>query len=335
MRNRLKARGFTLIELLVVVAIIGLLISILLPSLARAKEQAKIAKCLSNIRNIVGASAAYLSDDADDLVFTWPIGYVVGAEGSQRNYTYYTEFIWGGGVPDTRDADWDEQSQGSGSPFKGQGADIFYYTPKERPLNNYVTPDVSWDDPLRVKKQNAYRRDNPMVLPDIFKCPSDSTAGVPEAGSSNDTPESDSVYETWRFWGNSYPINWYWGYHYTEGRDAPLLATIAGNRTKGIQGLGKELIRKEQGFGAAEFILFYENQMNMAVQGARPRGFPRDDVANQKLPGWHKQENMHVAAFLDGHAEYRMFDTTYVDGPGWTTWPHRPWIPFWAEYEDN
>ena len=63
--------GFTLIELLVVVAIIALLLAILLPSLGRAKEQAKSVQCLSNLRQMATAAFSYAA--ASDSRF--PIAY--------------------------------------------------------------------------------------------------------------------------------------------------------------------------------------------------------------------------------------------------------------------
>ncbi|MBO5722796.1 MAG: DUF1559 domain-containing protein, partial [Lentisphaeria bacterium] len=58
----MKPMGFTLIELLVVIAIIAILAAMLLPALSAARERARSASCLSNLKQISLAFVQYTGD---------------------------------------------------------------------------------------------------------------------------------------------------------------------------------------------------------------------------------------------------------------------------------
>jgi prepilin-type N-terminal cleavage/methylation domain-containing protein len=119
--RRPRTSGFTLIELLVVVAIISLLIALLLPSLAGAREQARRAKCASNLKQF--ATFAYTNaaqDKKNRLITPHPATNedfgTFGAPGNDMYWMGNGDHEWGGG-----DGQLPEYTlSGGGAPFGGK-----------------------------------------------------------------------------------------------------------------------------------------------------------------------------------------------------------------------
>jgi len=85
--SRTSRRAFTLIELLVVIAIIAILVSVLMPSLSKARELARTTACTMQMRNIMLATALYTEDNDQ----RWP-GFVFEQFPNPESSTGYSWF---------------------------------------------------------------------------------------------------------------------------------------------------------------------------------------------------------------------------------------------------
>lgn len=186
-----KAKNaFTLVELLVVASVVSLLISILLPSLKKAREQAKLVVCLSNLRGIALASQVYAAADPKEMAIPVTESFFDPAL-PQSLKVMVGRHAYGGKSGRGR--------EGSDSTFWGTGRSR---GPAARPLNRFIYKQGFIDYRSDPGAGFANWKKDERVSLGLFRCPSDTGyQGI------HYLSWSDSKLAAYDHFGNSYSAN--------------------------------------------------------------------------------------------------------------------------------
>ena len=294
-------RAFTLIELLVVVSIIALLISILLPSLRKAREQAKQVVCLSGLKGTSSASLTYAADDPSEASI--PIHFRVNGEDDPLGQRMVLAYAWGGKSGrgwEFNDAMWWGTKNDKG--------------PAHRPLNKFLYKDgfVDYKNNPGPTRKN-WKSDEKLNL-DAFVCPSDTGyQGI------HFTTWKESGLTSYDHYGTSFASNVFWIFRPNDDDCGGPCCRSNGAAYRPMSRIANPAN-----------TLYYEENVGRFTFLAEPAGSNMScgqGTVDGVVTGWHGRDWMFDVSFCDGHAavvRMKGFDnprlSEYPDGTDYQHW---------------
>lgn len=285
-RRRSGRSGFTLIELLVVISIIGLLISILLPNLKSAREQAKKVQCMSNLRQVSVMLFNYVNE----------FGEIPIEETSSGSWCTWKWGGWGG----RNRQYWQDYAGG-----------VFYIPTEERVLSRYFFMPPNHQQPDEAPGRDGIwdTADDLLVEMPMFECPADFGSAQGEFWDYYNMKGTITAYDDI---GSSYDLNMLW--YYQSHKDFTGIQTFDfPERFK----FGRELWKRMLYRDTSRFVTVYEDPMDRAIH--EPDSYINTTgPPGTLLPGFHGKFSTHMMAMLDGHVEYLKVDTRLARETLWT-----------------
>ncbi len=312
-RNRTTGhRAFTLVELLVVIAIIALLISILLPSLARAREQAKSAKCLANLKDMMTASTGYAMEDSSEYLI--PVIPTLAT----TDYLSASRRGFGGksGLHEFK-GEFPEHPTWYGELF-GMWSTKNGFGPGKRPLNRYLYSksmnDLSY---LEIEEMDLVEAEADEKLEfDTFKCPSDVGYQSGKDGTRDVIFGYGADPDDWREFTDPDPLFDAMGNSYAT--DSTLIVSLGGPCDGIVRSFGPYL-RRYSAIPNTGRVVVYKEGNAFYTQFWNLQGAPRPSYSM----GWHGILRQHNVAYADGHAKSAKYevrsDVTGTSGTGTVT----------------
>lgn len=280
---RRPVSGFTLIELLVVIAIIALLVGILLPALAKARNTARLVASLSNMRQITVAQQTYRTENKD----TFPPSTMFYGPRWMTNAYWRNPALIPGGVPPLQlvNAPWSIGGKFCSQTFTAFGAaDI---PPQWRYLTPYTSPEsqLTRAEPFNLAADQATpTRQNYQF--EIWRAPADKRSmwrGWAQ-GQALTVDNSISAYDEV---GSSYQQNYIWHTLFRLNNNenfSQAVATIDRANSK-LRG---------EGFNPSKFVVISDQTAWIVINDGMGRQWKSDYGDNMKS----------VMGFFDGHSDY-------------------------------